>query len=157
MPGARDAIGRGGLAGALDRLDRELATGRPPQVPVLEALGWLRFLQELHRQARHGRLDYYDFRKLSEDGNTYAALVWARGNAAHAHALVTNVDHLYPSPTLYPSGGLFPGETWRWVPRDALPPEPDKKYHRDVLYASHVAQHHVRAPLARAVSFLATL
>jgi hypothetical protein len=137
---------------ALVRLRESIHGGprRPhpdPNVPLAEAIYWLSVIED-DAVTRIGSARYYGHRDSNSDGQTVAALVFARNQVSHELA--------EPS-TQRPTGGYGGsaygtapyggGISWHWKSRTELGSPTDEKWGRDVLYDQLVAGRLLEAPL----------
>ena len=118
-------------------------------IAVCEVLQWLYMMGEWWKD-RLGRNPFFSIRLETAEGETAAALEWARGFTTHALSAPGEERELYPSEDLYPSDDLFPGNTWRWR---SLPDKNDRGRGRDELYRRRVAHRELYRPLDAALRF----
>lgn len=137
---------------ALVRLHESIHGGprRPhpdPNVPLAEAIYWLSVIED-DEVARSGRATYYGNRSSSREGQTVAALVFARNKVSHELA-----EPSKPRPTggyggsAYGTAPYGGGISWHWKSRTELGSPTDGKGSRDVLYDQLVAGCLLEAPL----------
>ena len=163
-------LGEAGLADSMKRLedrlnDRSLGD---PRLALGEVLGWMYSLEEFHRGRLGDHRYYLVERATTADGQTLAALVWARG--AFAHKLISPADLVMSLPpvvrTTRVGGGRRGGSVtmttpglweYKWVPRSTIPPPQGASHGRDVYYDQHVDGQPFVPPLQAARRFLADI
>ena len=118
-----------------------------PNVPLAEAIYWLSVIED-EAVTRIGRTTYYNQRGASTDGQTVAALVFARNLMSHELA-----EPSQGRPTggyggsAYGTAPYGGGIAWHWKGRIELGSPTDEKWGRDALYDQLVAGYLLEAPL----------
>jgi hypothetical protein len=166
IPGMTDerVLGEKGHSEALQRLrDRLNDPGMgDPLISLAEVLEWSYTLDEYHAK-QLGANYRKTIRAASDDGETQAALTFARGLFTHS---LTHVGELVMMQTIRPAG--YPGgrragnirivavpKGYHWKLRAELPPpDPGLVKGRDLLYDNRVAGRPLLDPLEAAARFL---
>jgi hypothetical protein len=160
---AERELGELGLREAIDRLQGRISDPSlgEPIVSLAEVLEWIYTLEEFHKKRIPA---YYYDRLQSVDGQTEAALVYARGLFTHS---LQAAAHLVSRPTRMiriggggrRGGGVTIGSgggsaiEWKAFHDLPLPGKPES-HGRDLLYTQHVELRTLLQPLQSAITFI---
>jgi hypothetical protein len=156
-----------GLHEALDRLRNRLAGNDPglPQLSLFEALQWCYALDCHHK--RHLKPTWRTVQEASPEGQTQAALIWARGKFTHRLINTTQLIE-WSSRTTYTGGGgrrggrvivmaRGGGSELIWKCKADLPGRQGDDQGDGAFYVNHVESRPILPPLEAAARFLVEL
>jgi hypothetical protein len=155
MDGVSRSIADEGWRLARDRLNAAIGSGLgggaplDPNIPLGEMLYWLSVIEDDEERQDS---NYYARRASSTDGQTVAALIFARNLVTHELVMPGELRVMGYGAAAYGSLPYGGGSSWRWKNRAELG-SPTDKYGRDTQYDVHVAGKELSIPIEAAARF----